>query len=168
MRSRGKSHPPKLLFKDQKAWVAWLEKNHQSSDGICMRLAKKGSGLTSVSYADALEVALCYGCIDGQKLPENERTWLQKFLPRSEKSLWSKINREKALLLIKNGCMQPAGLQAIERAKAAAGRLHTIRPAAPPFPTISRLHSKPTPAPANFLRNSIAPTATQFSSAFKP
>lgn len=115
---RKTDQPPKLLFKDQEAWAAWLEKNHESASGICVRLAKKGSGLRSVSYPEALAVALCYGWIDGQKLPENERTWLQKFVPRSEKSIWSKINREKALALIKNGRMKPAGMAAIERAKA--------------------------------------------------
>ena len=110
-------HAPKLLFKDEKAWAAWLQKNHQTSTGVWMRVAKKDSGLESVSYPEALEVAICYGWIDGQKRPENERTWLQKFLPRSEKSIWSKINREKALALIESRRMRPAGLKAIERAK---------------------------------------------------
>ena len=64
-------YAPKLLFKDEKAWAAWLEKNHQSSVGVWMRVAKKGSGLESVSYPEALEVAICYGWIDGQKRPEN-------------------------------------------------------------------------------------------------
>jgi uncharacterized protein YdeI (YjbR/CyaY-like superfamily) len=73
--------------------------------------------LTSISYQEALEEALCYGWIDGQKRPETERTWLQRFVPRSDKSIWSKINRDKALALIKNGRMKPAGLTAIERAK---------------------------------------------------
>jgi len=67
-----------------------------------------------VSYQEALETALCYGWIDGQKLPENERTWLQRFVPRSYKSIWSKINCEKALALIQSGRMKAAGLQAIE------------------------------------------------------
>jgi len=110
-------YPPKL-FKDEKVWAAWLEKNHQTSAGVWMRVAKKRSGLDSVSYPEALEVAICYGWIDGQKRPENERTWLQRFLPRAAKSIWSKINREKALALIKSRRMRPAGLKAIERAKA--------------------------------------------------
>jgi uncharacterized protein YdeI (YjbR/CyaY-like superfamily) len=105
------------LFKDRKAWEVWLEKNHERSEGIWLRIAKKGSGLQSVSYPEALEAALCHGWIDGQKLAEDERTWLQRFVPRSEKSIWSKINREKALALIASGKMKPAGLAAIERAK---------------------------------------------------
>jgi len=108
---------PKLLFTNQKAWAAWLEENHKSSTGVWVRIAKKGSGLESVSYPEALEVAICFGWIDGQKRPETERTWLQKFVPRSEKSIWSRINREKALALIKNGRMKPAGFEAIERAR---------------------------------------------------
>ena len=80
-------------------------------------MAKKGSGLQSVSYKDALEVALCYGWIDGQKKPENAQTWLQRFLPRTSRSIWSKINRKKALALIESGKMQVAGLEAIENAK---------------------------------------------------
>src|SRR5215472_4530021 len=110
--------PPTLLFKDEKSWAVWLEKHDHSSAGVWMRVAKKGSGLESVSYPEALEVAICYGWIDGQKQTENERTWLQKFLPRSEKSIWSKINREKALALVKSHRMRPAGWEAIERAKA--------------------------------------------------
>jgi uncharacterized protein YdeI (YjbR/CyaY-like superfamily) len=104
-------------FKSQKAWAAWLEKNHQKSPGEWLRIAKKGSTLNSVSYKEALEIALCYGWIDGQKRPESEEAWLQRFLPRTNKSVWSKINREKALALITAGEMKPAGLAAIENAK---------------------------------------------------
>ncbi len=105
------------LFKSTQDWAAWLEKNHLKSADLWLRLAKKDSGLQSVSYKDALEVALCYGWIDGQKKPENEQTWLQRFVPRSSRSVWSKINREKALALIASGDMKPAGLAAIENAK---------------------------------------------------
>jgi uncharacterized protein YdeI (YjbR/CyaY-like superfamily) len=105
------------LFKSKVDWAAWLEKNHDNSMGLWLRLAKKDSGLRSVWYKEALEVALCYGWIDGQKKPENEKTWLQRFVPRSEKSLWSKINREKALALIARGEMKAAGLGAIEKAR---------------------------------------------------
>jgi uncharacterized protein YdeI (YjbR/CyaY-like superfamily) len=105
------------LFKDQAAWSAWLDKNHARSSGIWLRIAKKNSGLQSVSYAEAIDAALCYGWIDGQKRPESEQAWLQRFCPRSAKSIWSKINREKALALIKNGRMMPAGQQAIEKAR---------------------------------------------------
>jgi uncharacterized protein YdeI (YjbR/CyaY-like superfamily) len=105
------------LFKDEVAWSTWLEKNHTRSTGIWVRLAKKNSGLKSVTYAEALETALCYGWIDGHKRPESDQAWLQRFCPRSAKSIWSKINRDKALALIKSGRMTPAGHQAIEQAK---------------------------------------------------
>ena len=108
---------PVRLFKSKQDWAAWLEKNHRKGTGLWLRLAKKESGLRSVSYKEALEVALCYGWIDGQKRPESEQTWLQRFLSRSSKSIWSKINREKALALIANGEMKAAGLEAIENAK---------------------------------------------------
>jgi len=105
------------LFKSKQDWAAWLGKNHRKSHGLWLRVAKKDSGLRSVSYKEALEVALCYGWIDGQKRPENEQTWLQRFVPRSSKSIWSKINREKVLALIASGEMKAAGLEAIENAK---------------------------------------------------
>jgi uncharacterized protein YdeI (YjbR/CyaY-like superfamily) len=105
------------LFKDQAAWSAWLDKNHERSSGVWLRLAKKNSGLQSVTYAEALEAALCYGWIDGHKRPESDQAWLQRFCPRSAKSIWSRINREKALALVKSGRMMPAGQQAIEQAR---------------------------------------------------
>ncbi|MFZ0322046.1 MAG: YdeI/OmpD-associated family protein [Candidatus Sulfotelmatobacter sp.] len=112
-----KSTESASLFSSQQAWAAWLEKNHLKSEGAWLRLAKKGSGLKSVTYAEALEVALCYGWIDGQKRPESEQAWLQRFLPRSVRSIWSKINREKAVALIAQGRMTHNGLEAIETAK---------------------------------------------------
>jgi len=102
----------------RKAWAAWLDKNHGKSSGIWVRLAKKGSAGQSVTYSEALEVALCFGWIDGQKKAESEAAWLQKFIPRANRSIWSKINRKKALALMETGRMKPAGLRAIERAKA--------------------------------------------------
>jgi uncharacterized protein YdeI (YjbR/CyaY-like superfamily) len=111
------SDSPPRLFKNQDAWESWLEKNHSKSTGIWLRLAKKGSTLKSISRVDALESALCYGWIDGQARPENERTWLQRFVPRSRRSIWSKINREKVENLINRGRVKPAGLRAIEDAK---------------------------------------------------
>ena len=105
------------LFHGQDAWQEWLEKNHLKYNGLWLRLAKKGSGLRSVSYSEAVEIALCYGWIDGQKKAESEQAWLQRFLPRSARSIWSKINREKALALIAQNQMKSAGLKAIEAAK---------------------------------------------------
>ena len=108
---------PVLLFADQQAWATWLAENHTTSTGLWLQLAKKASGLTSVSYAEALDVALCYGWIDGQKQSYDEDSWLQKFTPRGTKSIWSKINREKIAQLIERGLMQLAGLAAVESAK---------------------------------------------------
>jgi len=108
---------PVLLFADQQAWATWLAENHTTSTGLWLQLAKKASGLTSVSYAEALDIALCYGWIDGQKQSYDEDSWLQKFTPRGTKSIWSKINREKIAQLIERGLMQLAGLAAVESAK---------------------------------------------------
>lgn len=107
----------KRRFQSTTEWAEWLDRNHAKSSGIWLRLAKKDSGLASVAYQEALNVALCYGWIDGQKKPENDKTWLQRFVPRSAKSVWSKINREKAGALIERGQMKPAGLAAIDNAK---------------------------------------------------
>jgi uncharacterized protein YdeI (YjbR/CyaY-like superfamily) len=109
---------PVRLFKTPAAWEKWLDANHAKSTGIWMQIAKKGSGLTSATYQEALDVALCYGWIDGQKRPFDDRTWLQRFTPRGPRSVWSKVNTEKAAALIESGRMRPAGLAAIEAAKA--------------------------------------------------
>jgi uncharacterized protein YdeI (YjbR/CyaY-like superfamily) len=105
------------LFASQAAWAAWLEKNHRKQDGLWLRIAKKDSGLKSVTYPEALETAICYGWIDGQKRPDSDGTWLQRFVPRRPKSIWSRINREKALALIANGRMKPPGMEVIQQAK---------------------------------------------------
>ena len=108
---------PTLLFKNAKAWETFLLKNNGTSNGIWLQLAKKSSGTTSVTYSEALDIALCHGWIDGQKKAFDESFWLQKFTPRGARSIWSKINREKALDLIQSGRMKPAGLLEIEKAK---------------------------------------------------
>jgi uncharacterized protein YdeI (YjbR/CyaY-like superfamily) len=105
-------------FKSQASWEKWLGANHVKSSGIWMQIAKKASGISSVSYQEALDVALCYGWIDGQKRPYDDAFWLQRFTPRGPRSLWSKINTGKADGLIRTGRMQPAGLAAIQAAKA--------------------------------------------------
>jgi uncharacterized protein YdeI (YjbR/CyaY-like superfamily) len=107
---------PIRLFKSTQDWASWLEKNHRKSAGLWLRLAK-GDSRMRLLYMEALEVALCYGWIDGQKKPESEQAWLQRLVPRSGRSIWSKINREKALALIASGEMREAGLAAIEIAK---------------------------------------------------
>lgn len=112
-----RSDLPVLHFEQQRDWENWLEHNHATSPGVWLRLARKGSGMKSLSYAEALEVALCYGWIDGQKKRYDDASWLQKFTPRKAGSIWSKVNREKAEDLIRKGKMKPAGLKAIEKAK---------------------------------------------------
>jgi uncharacterized protein YdeI (YjbR/CyaY-like superfamily) len=109
---------PLLLFESAFDWEVWLKENHENSAGVLLQIAKKGSGHTSVSYAEALDVALCYGWIDGQKLPMDNKFFIQKFTPRRAKSVWSKVNTEKVEQLIKQGRMQPAGMKQIEAAKA--------------------------------------------------
>jgi uncharacterized protein YdeI (YjbR/CyaY-like superfamily) len=108
---------PILSFEGPDALAAWLEEQHATSKGIWLKLAKKGSGTPSVTYAEALEVALCYGWIDGQKRSHDASAWLQKLTPRGKRSIWSKVNREKALALIESGRMRPAGLEEVERAQ---------------------------------------------------
>jgi uncharacterized protein YdeI (YjbR/CyaY-like superfamily) len=108
---------PVLSFAQQKEWAAWLKANHDQSPGVWLQLAKKGAGIASVSYDEVIEVALCFGWIDGQKKAHGDQYWLQKMTPRAGKSIWSKINREKALALIESGKMKPAGLKEVERAK---------------------------------------------------
>jgi uncharacterized protein YdeI (YjbR/CyaY-like superfamily) len=109
---------PTRGFKTQEEFATWLEKNHRLSDGFLLRIARKGAGVNSITYPEAVETALCYGWIDGQKLPESETAWLQRFTPRRKRSIWSKINRDKVAALIASGQMKEAGLKEIERAKA--------------------------------------------------
>jgi uncharacterized protein YdeI (YjbR/CyaY-like superfamily) len=104
-------------FASQKKWADWLAKQHDTSAGVWLKLGKKDSGISSITYEEALHVALCYGWIDGQKKGFDNEYWLQKFTQRGPKSIWSKINTEKAERLIANGEMKAAGLKAIEAAK---------------------------------------------------
>lgn len=117
MKMKAAEELPIILFESQGAWTKWLEKHHGTSSGVWLRLAKKKSDTQSVTYSEAVEIALCYGWIDGHKKPESESAWLQKFTPRGKRSIWSKINREKALALVKSGQMKAAGLEEVERAK---------------------------------------------------
>lgn len=109
---------PTLLFESPQAWVSWLDEHSTAAKGVWLKIAKKGAGITTLSYTEALESALCYGWIDGQKAAFDEQYWLQKFTPRGPRSIWSKINCEKAEALIAAGRMQPEGLRQVERAKA--------------------------------------------------
>jgi uncharacterized protein YdeI (YjbR/CyaY-like superfamily) len=91
-----KSDLPVIPFESREAWEAWLEEHHATSGGLWVKFAKKNSGIESVSHAEALDVALCYGWIDGQADKFDERYWLQRFTPRRARSKWSKVNREKS------------------------------------------------------------------------
>src|ERR671919_11459 len=113
----GKDGRPILAFASPEAWEAWLEREHAKSDGVWLKFAKKGSGVASVVFAEALEVAICYGWIDSQALSLDERFYLQKFTPRRARSKWSRINRDRVEELTKQGRMKPAGLAQVERAK---------------------------------------------------
>ena len=121
MTKSAKSPPPELAtlhFKSQKEWEAWLERNHATAPGVWMKLAKKGSGIASVTYMEAVDVALCYGWIDSQSRSLDDRQYVQRFTPRRAKSPWSKINRAKAEEFIAQGRMRPAGMREVEAAQA--------------------------------------------------
>jgi uncharacterized protein YdeI (YjbR/CyaY-like superfamily) len=113
-----RAEAPVLELATQADWERWLDANHGDADAVWLKFAKKGSGVETVNYAEALEVALCYGWIDGQSRRLDDRFYLQRFTPRRKRSPWSRINRDKALALIEAGRMRPAGLAEIERAKA--------------------------------------------------
>jgi len=108
---------PILSFVSQGDWETWLEEHHHTSKGLWLKIAKKDSGINSVNYAEALDIALCHGWIDGQKGAFDDTFWLQKFTPRGPRSKWSKINVDKAVALIEAKRMKPAGLAAIEQAR---------------------------------------------------
>lgn len=112
-----KTDLPILSFKSQKDWASWLAKNHTASNGIWLRFFKKDSGVPSVTYAEALDEALCYGWIDGRLDPYDEKSWLRRFTPRRPRSPWSKRNIEHVNRLTAAGRMKPAGLQEAEAAK---------------------------------------------------
>jgi len=109
---------PVIPFADPESWERWLEEHHESAPGLWLKLAKKGTQSASVTYAQALALALCFGWIDGQKGAYDERWWLQRFTPRGPRSRWSRVNREKAQELERAGRLRPAGLREIERARA--------------------------------------------------
>jgi uncharacterized protein YdeI (YjbR/CyaY-like superfamily) len=106
------------VFPSAAAFDVWLAGHHGSSSGIWLKLRKKVAGVESMDYTQALDVALCYGWIDGQKDKFDADYWLQRFTPRRPASRWSKVNREKVAALIEQGRMKPPGMREIERAKA--------------------------------------------------
>ncbi|MEW2183773.1 YdeI/OmpD-associated family protein [Streptomyces cellulosae] len=109
---------PVLGFSTQEEFEAWLEEHQGDAEGLWLRIPRKGSGLKGVDYATALESALCFGWIDGQKRSLDETYWVQRFTPRRARSRWSAVNRQRAIELIERGRMRPAGLREVERAQA--------------------------------------------------
>jgi uncharacterized protein YdeI (YjbR/CyaY-like superfamily) len=105
-------------FPTPKAWGAWLKKHHAASPGLWIKLYKKSSGVRSITHAQALDEALCWGWIDGQARPLDDRSWLQRFTPRRSRSTWSKRNRDHVARLITESRMQPSGLAEVSLAKA--------------------------------------------------
>ena len=118
MSARATSDLPVLAFPSRAEWTTWMDEHHAAAPGVWLQIAKKGAAGPTVSYQDALEAALCYGWIDGQKRPFDAAHWLQRFTPRSPRSRWSKRNTELAEQLIAQGAMRPAGLRQVELAKA--------------------------------------------------
>ena len=113
-----KAEQPVLFFTTPADLEDWLEEHGEASDGIWLKFAKKASGIQSVVYAEALDVALCHGWIDGQVQRLDDDHYLQRFTPRRARSKWSTRNRGKAEELIGQGRMRPPGLREIERARA--------------------------------------------------
>jgi uncharacterized protein YdeI (YjbR/CyaY-like superfamily) len=108
---------PTLPFESKKKFAEWLAKNHDKSAGAWLKLAKKDAEIPSVTYKEAVNVALCYGWIDGQAKSFDDKHWLVKFTPRRPKSIWSQINTKRVEQLIASGEMKPSGLKAVEAAK---------------------------------------------------
>ena len=106
-----------LSFKSQEEWCVWLDKNHDTSDGVWIKFYKKSSGLQTFNCSQALEEALCYGWIDGQRKSNDNDTFLQKYTPRRKRSIWSKINTQHITRLAHLGKMKPSGIEEVERAK---------------------------------------------------
>jgi uncharacterized protein YdeI (YjbR/CyaY-like superfamily) len=105
-------------FANPEEWEAWLRAHHDTAPGVWIKFARKGSGIPTVTYMEALHAALCFGWIDGQARGGDESFYVQRFTPRRARSIWSKRNVKFATELIEAGRMQPAGLREVERAKA--------------------------------------------------
>lgn len=114
----GKDDLPIIPFQSQQDWEDWLEANHAASHGVWMKLAKKASGIPTVNFSDAIDVAICFGWIDGQRLGHDEAWYLQRFTPRRPRSRWSEINVERVRHLTEEGRMRTPGLAEVDKAKA--------------------------------------------------
>jgi uncharacterized protein YdeI (YjbR/CyaY-like superfamily) len=109
---------PQLAFASDAEWEAWLEAHHATAPGVFVKIAKKGTGIDSVRYPEVLDTAICFGWIDGVRRALDDTWFLQRFTPRTKRSKWSRINRDKAERLIAEGRMRPAGLAECEAARA--------------------------------------------------
>jgi uncharacterized protein YdeI (YjbR/CyaY-like superfamily) len=116
---------PALYFESEQEWEAWLEENHEQSEGIWIKFAKKNSGIQSVSLSEAVEGAICYGWIDSRAASFDTAFWMLRFTPRRPKSRWSERNRETAIRLAAQGRLRAAGLKEVESAKQ-EGRWDTV------------------------------------------
>ncbi len=112
-----KAELPTHLFEEPQSWETWLGENGTVSKGVWLKMAKKDSGCVSITYAEALDIALCYGWIDSQKAAFDAQYWVQRFTPRGPKSIWSKINCEHIARLTAAGKMQAEGLRQVELAQ---------------------------------------------------
>lgn len=117
-RATGAEELQVLAFPSAAAWEAFLEREHATPPGVRMQIAKKGSGIETVSYAEALDVALCFGWIDGRRESYDAAYYIQRFGPRRPRSMWSRINRDKVTALVAAGRMRPAGQREVDRARA--------------------------------------------------
>lgn len=137
--------PATLRCRSARTFETWLRKNHSASEGVWLEIARSGAPST-ISYDEAVEIALCYGWIDGQKKAQDAMYWLQRFTPRRPRSMWSKVNRARAEDLIAAGRMQASGQAEIDRAKA-DGRwdaaYDSARTSAVPADLQAALHSQP-------------------------
>jgi uncharacterized protein YdeI (YjbR/CyaY-like superfamily) len=116
--SAARDAEPGMPFPSPEAWESWLAEHGSHSKGLWVRFARKDSGVESVTHDEALDVALCYGWIDGQTRKFDDTHWDQRFTPRGPRSRWSQVNRERVLALVERGRMRPAGLAEMERAQA--------------------------------------------------
>jgi uncharacterized protein YdeI (YjbR/CyaY-like superfamily) len=112
-----KDNLPIVVFEDAAAWEDWLEDYHAASKGVWLKTAKKSATVTTVTHAEALTSAICFGWIDGQRHPYDDTYYLQRFTPRTPRSKWSQVNREKATQLIKSHRVRPAGAAEVDKAK---------------------------------------------------
>src|SRR5689334_934117 len=117
-KSPSRALPRPRSFRSSKELRAWMAKEHTRAAGLLLRIYKKDSGVASVTYAEALDQALCFGWIDGQKMPFDENSWVQKWAPRRAKSAWSRRNVAHVQRLIREGQMTAAGLKEVAAAQA--------------------------------------------------